>query len=219
LGQKVNPIGLRLGITRKSYSNWYSDDKVADYVKEDLTIRKYLKERLKKAGISSVYIARKAQKVLVELNASRPGIIIGKKGEEVEKVKSELKYITKKDVEVSVKEIKKPEVDAQLVADNIATQIEGRVAYKRAVKKAISTAMRMDTEGIKIKVGGRLNGAEIARQEEFKEGRTPLHTLRADIDYATATAHTTYGCIGIKVWICKGEKLSLKDERASEEVK
>ncbi|MDR0303715.1 MAG: 30S ribosomal protein S3 [Chitinispirillales bacterium] len=215
MGQKVNPIGLRLGITRKSYSNWYSDDNVAGCVREDSLIRDYLKKRLEKAGISSIYIARKAQKVLVELNASRPGIVIGKKGEEVEKVKNELKYLTKKDVEVSVKEIKKPEIDAQLVANNIATQIEGRVAYKRAVKKALSTAMRMDAEGIKIKVGGRLNGAEIARQEEFKEGRTPLHTLRADIDYATATAHTTYGCIGIKVWICKGEKLSLKDERAS----
>ena len=218
MGQKVNPIGLRLGITRKSFSNWYSDDNVADYVKEDLTIRNYLKKRLKKAGLSSVYIARKAQKVLVELNASRPGIIIGKKGEEVEKIKSELKYITKKEVEVSVKEIKKPETDAQLVAENIATQIEGRVAYKRAVKKAISTAMRMDAEGIKVKVGGRLNGAEIARAEEFKEGRTPLHTLRADIDYATATAHTTSGCIGIKVWICKGEKMSVR-EISSEDAK
>ena len=215
MGQKVNPIGLRLGITRKSYSNWYSDDNVAGCVYEDSLIRNYLKKRLEKAGISSIYIARKAKKVLVELNASRPGIVIGKKGEEVEKVKNELKYLTKKDVEVSVKEIKKPEIDAQLVANNIANQIEGRVAYKRAVKKAISTAMRMDAEGIKIKVGGRLNGAEIARQEEFKEGRTPLHTLRADIDYATATAHTTYGCIGIKVWICKGEKLSLRDERTS----
>jgi len=215
LGQKVNPIGLRLGITRRSYSNWYSDKGVAECVHEDLLIRNYLKKRLEKAGISSIYIARKAQKVLVELNSSRPGIVIGKKGEEVEKVKNELKYLTKKDVEISVKEIKKPEIDAQLVANNIATQIEGRVAYKRAVKKAISTAMRMDAEGIKIKVGGRLNGAEIARQEEFKEGRTPLHTLRADIDYATATAHTTYGCVGIKVWICKGEKLSLKEERLS----
>jgi len=211
MGQKVNPIGLRLGITRKSFSNWYSDDKFADYLYEDLLIRDYLKKRLEHAGVSSVNIDRTARKVTVTVNASRPGIVIGKKGEEVERIKAELQHLTKKDVHINVKEVKKPELDAQLVGNNIAKQVENRVSYKRAIKKAISTAIRMGAEGIKIKIGGRLNGAEIARKEEFKEGRIPLHTLRADIDYATSTAHTTYGCIGIKVWICKGEKLSLHE--------
>lgn len=211
MGQKVNPIGLRLGITRRGYSNWFSNDKTAEYLHEDMQIRDYLKKRLEHAGISSIYIDRTVRKVTVTLNASRPGIVIGKKGEEIEKVKAELQHLTKKEVHINVKEVKRPEIDAQLVAYNIAKQIVGRVAYKRAVKKAIATAMKMNVDGIKIKVGGRLNGAEIARKEEFKEGRTPLHTLRADIDYATASAHTTYGCIGIKVWICKGEKLSLNE--------
>jgi len=211
MGQKVNPIGLRLGITRTSFSNWYSDEHFADYLIEDDLIRKYLKKRVENAGVSSIEIARTARKVTVTINASRPGIVIGKKGEEVEKVKKELEHQTKKEVHVSVKEVKKPELDSQLVANNIAKQVEGRVSYKRAIKKAILTAIRMGAEGIKIQIGGRLNGAEIARKEAFKEGRTPLHTLRADIDYATATAHTTYGCIGVKVWICKGEKLSLTE--------
>lgn len=211
MGQKVNPIGLRLGITRTSFSNWYSDDKFADYLIEDDLIRKYLKKRVENAGVSSIEIDRTARKVTVTINASRPGIVIGKKGEEVEKVKAELEHQTKKEVHVSVKEVKKPELDAQLVANNIAKQVEARVSYKRAIKKAISTAMRMGAEGIKVQIGGRLNGAEIARKEAFKEGRTPLHTLRADIDYATSTAHTTYGYIGVKVWICKGEKLSLHE--------
>lgn len=215
MGQKVNPIGLRLGITRTSFSNWYSDDKFADYLIEDDLIRKYLKKRVENAGVSSIEIARTARKVTVTINASRPGIVIGKKGEEVERVRAELEHQTKKEVHVSVKEVKKPELDAQLVANNIAKQVEGRVAYKRAIKKAISTAMRMGAEGIKIQIGGRLNGAEIARKEAFKEGRIPLHTLRADIDYATSTAHTTYGCIGVKVWICKGEKLSLHENSSN----
>ncbi len=211
MGQKVNPIGLRLGITRSSFSNWYSDDKFADYLIEDEHIRNYLKKRVEHAGISSILIDRTARKVTVTVNASRPGIVIGKKGEEVERLKAELQHQTKKDVHINVKEVKKPEIDAQLVANNVAKQVEGRVSYKRAIKKAISTATRMGAEGIKIKIGGRLNGAEIARKEAYKEGRVPLHTLRADIDYATSTAHTTYGCIGVKVWICKGEKLSLHE--------
>ncbi len=211
MGQKVNPIGLRLGITRSSFSNWYSDDKFADYLIEDEHIRNYLKKRVEHAGISSILIDRTARKVTVTVNASRPGIVIGKKGEEVERLKAELQHQTKKDVHINVKEVKKPEIDAQLVANNVAKQVEGRVSYKRAIKKAISTATRMGAEGIKIKIGGRLNGAEIARREAYKEGRVPLHTLRADIDYATSTAHTTYGCIGVKVWICKGEKLSLHE--------
>jgi len=211
LGQKVNPIGLRLGITRKSFSNWYSDDKFAEWLKEDLEIRAYLNKRIEHAGISSITIDRTARKVTVTVNASRPGIVIGKKGEEVERLKAELQYQTKKEVHINVKEVKKPEIDAQLVSINIAKQIEGRVSYKRAIKKAISTAMRLGAEGIKVKVGGRLNGAEIARKEAYNEGRVPLHTLRADIDYATSTANTQYGCIGVKVWICKGEKLSLEE--------
>ncbi len=213
MGQKVNPIGLRLGITRKSFSNWYSDDKFAEWLKEDLEIRTYLNKRMEHAGISSINIDRTARKVTVTINASRPGIVIGKKGEEVERLKAELQYQTKKDVHINVKEVKKPEIDAQLVGNNIAKQIEGRVSYKRAIKKAISTAMRLGADGIKVKVGGRLNGAEIARKEAYNEGRVPLHTLRADIDYATSTANTQYGCIGIKVWICKGEKLSLNEKR------
>lgn len=213
MGQKVNPIGLRLGITRKSFSTWYSDDKCAEYLHEDCLVRDYLKKRLENAGLSSVNIERTPRKVTVTVNASRPGIVIGKKGEEVEKIKGELQHLTKKEVHVNVKEIKKPELDAQLVGNNIAKQVEGRVSYKRAVKKAISTAMRMGADGIKIMVGGRLNGAEIARKESFKEGRIPLHTLRADIDYATSTAHTTYGTIGVKVWICKGEKLAASESK------
>ncbi len=213
MGQKVNPIGLRLGITRSSFSNWYSDDKFAEYLIEDEHIRNYLKKRVEHAGISSILIDRTARKVTVTVNASRPGIVIGKKGEEVERIKAELQHITNKDVHINVKEVKKPELDAQLVANNIAKQVEGRVAYKRAIKKAISTAMRMGADGIKVKIGGRLNGAEIARKEAFNDGRVPLHTLRANIDYATSTAHTTYGCIGVKVWICKGEVLSLHDNK------
>ena len=213
MGQKVNPIGLRLGITRSSFSTWYSDDKFAEYLHEDEQIRKYLNKRVEHAGISSILISRTARKVSVTINASRPGIVIGKKGEEVERLRAELQHLTKKEVDISVMEVKKPELDAQLVANNIAKQVEGRVSYKRAVKKAITTAMRMGADGIKVKIGGRLNGAEIARKEAYKDGRVPLHTLRADIDYATATAHTTYGCIGVKVWIGKGEKISTRENK------
>ncbi|MDR0308093.1 MAG: 30S ribosomal protein S3 [Chitinispirillales bacterium] len=205
MGQKTNPVGLRLGITRSWFSNWYAKERFADYLHEDMVIRKYLKKRLEHGGISSLEIERTAKRVTVGVHTSRPGIVIGKKGEEVERIKGELQHLTQKEIQINIREVKKPEMDSQLVADNIARQVEKRVSYKKATKKAISTAMRMGAEGIKIMASGRLNGAEIARTETFKEGRIPLHTLRADIDYATATAHTTYGCIGVKVWICKGD--------------
>jgi small subunit ribosomal protein S3 len=205
LGQKTNPIGFRLGVTKTWLSNWFAKEKFADYLYEDLLIRNYLKKRLEHGGISTIGIERTAKKIIVIVNTSRPGIVIGKKGEEVERLKGELQHLTQKEIQINIKEVKKPEMESQLVGENIARQVEKRVSYKKAVKKAIATAMRMGAEGIKIMVSGRLNGAEIARTETFKEGRVPLHTLRADIDYALSTAHTTYGCVGVKVWICKGE--------------
>jgi small subunit ribosomal protein S3 len=205
LGQKTNPVGLRLGITRTWSSNWFAKDKMADYIYEDMLVRNYLKKRLEHGGIACIEIERTAKKVTVSIHTSRPGIVIGKKGEEVERLKAELQHLTQKEIQLNIKEVKKPEMDAQLVGDNIARQVEKRVSYKKAIKKAIATALRMGAEGIKVTISGRLNGAEIARTETFKEGRIPLHTLRADIDYAIATAITTYGCIGVKVWICKGE--------------
>ncbi len=214
MGQKVNPIGLRLGITKPWSSNWFSKENFSDYLYEDLLIRNYLKKRMEHGGVSTLNIDRTARKVTVTINTSRPGIVIGKKGEEVEKLKAELQHLTQKEIHINIKEVKKPEMDAQLVADNIARQVQKRVSYKKAIKKAISTAMRMGSEGIKICIGGRLNGAEIARTETYKEGRIPLHTLRADINYATATSHTTYGCVGIKVWVCKGEVIATKEKVA-----
>jgi small subunit ribosomal protein S3 len=214
LGQKTNPVGLRLGITRTWISNWFTKDKVADYIYEDLLIRNYLKKRLDHGGISFIEIERTAKRVTVTIHTSRPGIVIGKKGEEVERLKGELQHLTQKEIQINIKEVKKPEMDAQLVGDNIARQLEKRVSYKKAIKKAIATAIRMGAEGIKIGVSGRLNGAEIARREMFKEGRVPLHTLRALIDYASSTAMTTYGCIGVKVWICKGEVINRMEKNA-----
>lgn len=208
MGQKTNPVGLRLGITRSWFSNWFAKERFADYLYEDILIRNYLKKRLEHGGISALIIERTAKRVIVGINTSRPGIVIGKKGEEVERLKGELQHLTQKEIQINIREVKKPEMDAELVADNIARQVEKRVSYKKATKKAISTAIRMGAEGIKIQISGRLNGAEIARVETYKEGRVPLHTLRADIDYATSTAHTTYGCIGLKVYICKGEVIS-----------
>lgn len=212
MGQKTNPIGFRLGITKYWLSNWFAKEKFADYLYEDLLIRNYLRKRLEHGGISTIGIERTAKKVIVIVNTSRPGIVIGKKGEEVERLKGELQHLTQKEIQINIKEVKKPEMESQLVAENIARQVEKRVSYKKASKKSISTAMRMGAEGIKITVSGRLNGAEIARTETFKEGRVPLHTLRADIDYALSTAHTTYGCVGVKVWICKGEIIKKKSE-------
>ena len=214
MGQKTHPVGLRLGITKTWSSNWFTRDKMADYIYEDLLIRNYLKKRLEHGGIALIEIERTAKKVAVSIHTSRPGIVIGKKGEEVERLKAELQHLTQKEIQLNIKEVKKPEMDAQLVGDNIARQLEKRVSYKKAIKKAISTAVRMGAEGIKISIGGRLNGAEIARAETFKEGRIPLHTLRADIDYATSTAVTTYGTIGVKVWICNGEVIKRSEKHA-----
>ncbi len=205
MGQKTNPVGLRLGITRSWLSNWFAKERFSEYLYEDVLIRNYLRKRLENGGISTIEIERTVKRVTVTIHTSRPGIVIGKKGEEVERLKGELQHLTQKEIQINIREVKKPEMDSQLVGDNIARQIEKRVSYKKAVKKAISTAMRMGAEGIKIQIAGRLNGAEIARTETFKEGRVPLHTLRADIDYARATAYTTYGCVGVKVWICKGK--------------
>ncbi len=205
MGQKTNPIGLRLGIIKGWDSNWYGGRQYAAKLVEDDKIRKYLYVRLAKAGVSKIFIERTLKLVTVNINTARPGIIIGKGGQEVDKLKEELKKLTKKEVQINISEIKRPELDAYLVAQNVAKQIEGRISFRRAVKTAISSTMRMGAEGIKVTVGGRLGGAEMARNETYKEGRIPLHTLRADIDYAPVEAHTTYGRIGIKVWICKGE--------------
>lgn len=213
MGQKTNPVGIRLGITRSWFSNWFAKDRFADYLYEDILIRNYLRKRLEHGGISALEIERTAKRVTVGIHTSRPGIVIGKKGEEVERLKGELQHLTQKEIQINIREVKKPEMDSQLVADNIARQIEKRVSYKKATKKAISTAMRMGAEGIKVMISGRLNGAEIARTETYKEGRIPLHTLRADIDYSTSTAHTTYGCVGIKVWICKGEVIGRNEKQ------
>ncbi len=204
MGQKTNPIGNRLGIIRGWDSNWFGGRKFEQKLVEDDKIRKYLNARLVKAGISKIYIERTLKMLTVTINAARPGLIIGRAGSEVDKLREELKKLTGKDVQVNISEVKHPEMDAVLVAQNIAKQIEGRIQYRRAIKNAITTTMRTGAEGIKVSISGRIGGAEIARSEHFKEGRTPLHTLRADIDYANAEAHTTYGRIGIKVWICRG---------------
>lgn len=205
MGQKVNPIGLRLGIVKTWDSNWFDEKNFASKLAEDIMVRKYVGKRLQKASVSKLAIERTAKKVIVTVHTARPGIVIGKKGAEVDNLREELRMLTKKDVQINIKEIKRPELNAQLVADNIARQLVGKAAFRRVMKKSIQSTMKMGAEGIKILLGGRLGGAEMARQEGYKEGRTPLHTLRADIDYATATAHTTYGAIGVKVWISNGE--------------
>ena len=213
MGQKANPIGNRLGIIRGWDSMWYGDKKdFAQKLVEDHKIRAYLAARINKGGISRVVIERTLGKLIITVHTAKPGIIIGKGGQEVDRIKEELKKLTQKtDVQINIMEIRRPELDAMIVGETIARQLEGRVSFKRAVKMSIQTAMRMGAEGIKIKVGGRLNGSEIARSEEFKQGRTPLHTLRMDIDYASVFALTVYGKIGIKVWICKGEVLGKRD--------
>ena len=204
MGQKANPIGNRLGIIRGWDSNWFGGKKFEAKLVEDDKIRKYLNARLSKASISKIYIERTLKLITVTINTARPGLIIGKAGQEVDKLKEELKKLTNKDVQINISEVKRPELDAVLVAATIARQIEGRVSYRKAVKTAITSTMRVGAEGIKVSVSGRIGGAEMARREHYKEGRTPLHTFRADIDYAQAEAHTTYGRIGVKVWICKG---------------
>jgi small subunit ribosomal protein S3 len=205
MGQKTNPIGNRLGIIRGWDSNWFGGSDFGDRIKEDYHIRRYLKARLSKAGISRIYIERTLKLITITVTTARPGIIIGKGGQEVDKLKEELKKITSKEIQINIFEIKRPEIDAILVSENIAKQIENRVSYKRAIKMAIQSATRMNAEGIKVMISGRLNGAEMARSESFKEGRIPLSTFRADIDYHIAEAHTQYGRLGIKVWIMKGE--------------
>lgn len=205
MGQKANPIGNRLGIIRGWESNWYGGKHYAEKLVEDEKIRNYLKARLSKGSISKIVIERTMKLITVTIHTARPGIIIGKGGKEVDKLKEEIKKLTKKEVQLNIFEIKRPELDARLVADSIARQIEGRISFRRAVKMSIASTMRMGAEGIKVKCSGRLAGAEIARVEGYHEGRVPLHTLRADIDYALAEAHTSYGRIGIKVWIMKGE--------------
>lgn len=205
MGQKVNPISNRLGIIRGWDSNWFGGKNYGDKILEDTQIRKYLNARLAKASISRIVIERTLKLITITVHTARPGIIIGKGGQEVDKLKEELKKITDKEVQINIFEVKRPELDAIIVANNIARQLEGRIAFRRAVKMAIAATMRMGAEGIKIQVSGRLNGAEMARSEMYKEGRTPLHTFRANIDYAQAEALTKTGLLGIKVWICKGE--------------
>ena len=211
MGQKVNPISNRLGIIRGWDSNWYGGRKYGDSLLEDSKLRKYLNARLAKASVSRIVIERTLKLITITVCTSRPGLIIGKGGQEVDKLKEELKKITDKDVQINIYEVKRPEVDAQLVANNIARQIEGKIAYRRAVKMAVASTMRAGAEGIKVQVSGRLNGAEMARSEMFKEGRTPLHTLRADIDYALVEALTKVGIVGVKVWICRGEVYGKRD--------
>lgn len=211
MGQKINPIALRLGIIRGWESNWYGGNKFADKLVEDEKIRKYLSVRIPRGGISKVVIERTIKRIIITIHTAKPGIVIGKGGNEVDKIKEELKKITKKDVQINIYEIKRPELDAKLVAETICQQIEGRISYKRAIKQALGNTMRMGAAGIKVSVSGRLNGAEIARAEKYKDGRTPLHTLRSDIDYALGEALTVYGKIGVKVWICRGEIYGKRD--------
>jgi small subunit ribosomal protein S3 len=211
MGQKVNPISNRLGVIRGWDSNWYGGKKYGDTILEDSKLRQYLNVRLAKCSVSRIVIERTLKLITITICTSRPGLIIGKGGQEVEKLKEELKKITDKDVQINIFEVKRPELDAQIVGSTIARQIEGKIAYRRAIKMAIASTMRAGAEGIKVQVSGRLNGAEIARSEMFKEGRTPLHTLRADIDYALVEAHTKVGVLGVKVWICRGEVFGKRD--------
>jgi small subunit ribosomal protein S3 len=201
VGQKVHPIGFRLGINKTWSSRWYAEKEFGKLLQEDLTIRKYLKKKLTQAGFSKVEIERATKKIKINIFTSRPGMVIGRKGAEIDQLKNELQTITDKEIHINIHEVKKPEVDAQLVAENIALQLERRVAFRRAIKKSVSTALRMGALGIKISCAGRLGGAEIARREWYREGGVPLHTLRAHIDYGFAEASTTYGLIGIKVWV------------------
>jgi small subunit ribosomal protein S3 len=211
MGQKTNPIGNRLGIIRGWESNWYGGHDFGDKVVEDEKIRTYLKARIQKGGIARIIIERTLKRVTVTIHTSRPGIIIGKGGQEVDRIREEIKQLTGKDVQINIIEIRKPELDANIVGESIAKQIEARINYRRAIKMAIQSTMRAGAEGIKVRIAGRLNGAEMARSEEYKQGRTPLHTFRADIDYALTEAQTIYGKIGVKVWICKGEVLGKRD--------
>ncbi|TGD81367.1 30S ribosomal protein S3 [Hymenobacter wooponensis] len=211
MGQKVNPVGFRLGVIKGWDSNWYGGKDFADKLVEDEKIRKYINARIPKGGISRIVIERTLKRVTITINTARPGVVIGKGGAEVDKIKDELKQITGKDVQINIFEIKRPELDAKLVGESIAQQLQARISFRRAMKMAIQAAIRVGAEGIKIQCGGRLGGAEIARSEQYKEGRTPLHTLRADIDYALSEAQTVYGKIGIKVWVMRGEVFGKPD--------
>lgn len=211
MGQKTNPISNRLGIIRGWDSNWYGGADYAEKILEDAKIREYLNTRLAKASLSKIVIERTLKLITVTIHTARPGIIIGKGGSEVDKLKEELKKITNKEIQINIYEVKRPEIDAVIVANNIARQVEGRVSYRRAIRMAMASTMRMGAEGIKVLISGRLGGAEMARREMLKEGRTPLHTFRADIDYALAEAHTKVGVLGIKVWICNGEIFGKRD--------
>lgn len=211
MGQKTNPIGNRLGIIRGWDSSWFGGKDYAKKVVEDEKIRNYLTARIQKGGIATIVIERTLKRITVTIHTSRPGIIIGKGGQEVDRIREELKNLTNQDVQINIIEIRKPELDANIVAENIAKQLEARINFRRAIKMAIQSTMRAGAEGIKVRVAGRLNGAEMAREEEFKDGRTPLHTFRADIDYSLKEALTVYGKIGVKVWICKGEVLGKRD--------
>jgi len=211
LGQKVNPIGLRLGIVKTWESRWYADKKYSEYIQQDDKLRKFIKKKLYHAGISRIEIERSAKRIRLRIYTARPGIVIGKKGTEIERLKQELETFVSQEIMIDIQEVRKPEVDAQLVAENVAMQIERRVAFRRAMKRAVQSAMRFGAQGIKIISSGRLGGAEMARVEWYREGRVPLHTLRADIDYGFTEARTTYGAIGIKVYIFKGEILKKED--------
>ena len=210
MGQKTNPVGIRLGITREWDANWYDERNFAQKLDEDLMIRNYVRNRLRKAGISRIVIERTPKRVVLAIHTSRPGVVIGKSGKEIAQLEEELRKVTNKDVKILISEIKRPELDPYLVAENIASQLEGRVSFRRAMKSAITSAMRMGADGVRIMCAGRLGGAEMSRTEQYKDGRIPLHTLRSNIDYAQATAKTIYGTIGVKVWICKGEVLGSK---------
>ncbi len=221
MGQKVNPIGLRLGINRTWDSRWYADDQYGTMLHEDIKLREYLFGRLSQAGVSKVVIERPAKKARITIHSARPGVVIGKKGADIEKLRLELSRMTGNEVSLNIVEIRKPEIDAKLIAENIAQQLERRVAFRRAMKRAVQSAIRLGAQGIRINCGGRLGGAEIARTEWYREGRVPLHTLRADVDYGTATGQTTYGACGVKVWVFKGEVLAhdpmAQDKRAQEQ--
>jgi len=205
VGQKTNPVGLRLGVNRTWDSRWFSTKDYAQWLIEDVRIRKYIKKRLYKAGVAKIEIERSGGRATVNIFTARPGMVIGRKGAEVDLLRDELKLLAGKEVQINIKDVKKPELNAQLVAEHIAMQLEQRVSFRRAMKKTIASAMRMGALGIKVQTSGRLGGAEMSRREGYHEGRVPLHTLRADIDFARATAHTTFGCIGVKVWLYKGE--------------
>lgn len=222
MGHKVNPIGLRLGINRTWDSRWFADRKqYGSLLHEDIAIRNFLESKLKQAGISKIVIERPHKKCRVTIHTARPGVVIGKKGADIEKLRRELTRFTASEIHLNIVEVRKPEIDARLIAENIAQQLERRVAFRRAMKRAVQSAVRLGAEGIRINSGGRLGGAEIARTEWYREGRVPLHTLRADVDYGLATAHTAYGTIGIKVWVFKGEILAhdpmAQDKRAQEQ--